>query len=179
MRKVRRTSLGHIDWKNTTSVPTKLIAKWVRRSCQRWSQHLEIPADWTKRSLGTFVARNRYYGTASGRAYLFERRTVVSFCTEAQRSQELETWRRFFNVVAHEIGHMAVAHKERYCAGVCDAYLYPPREGTAAWKKYPRSRRNGKGWGGDEEYICRIAKKFEDEIPDEEVQGWIRTAREL
>lgn len=165
-----------MTWTNTTALPTPLIAKWVRLACQKWSQHLEIPADWTKKSLGEFVARNRYDRWTSGRAFLFRKRTLVSFSAVGQESPELKYWRDFFNVVAHEIGHMAVAHKERYCSGVCDAYLYPPREGTVAWKKYPRSRRHGQGWGGDEEYICRISKKFENEFSDKEVIEWMREA---
>ena len=157
MRKVRRTSLGHIQWENSTGLPTPLITKWVRRSCQRWSQLLEIPADWTKKSLGTFVARNRFDDYTSGRAWIFGRRTLVSFSAVGQESDQLKYWKRFFNVVAHEIGHMAVGHKER-------VYLAK------------QSRRHGMSWGGDEEYICRISKKFENEISDEEVRSWINEA---
>ena len=156
-RKIRRTTLGHIQWKNTTTIPTPLIAKWVRRSCQRWAQLLEIPADWTKTSLGTFKALNRGDDLTSGHASLFSRETVVSFSTTGQGSDEFRRWRRFFNVVAHEIGHMAVAYSEKTLGRL-------------------KSRNNGTGWGGDEEYICRIAKKFEDEVRDAEVYEWMKEA---
>ena len=61
-------------------------------------------------------------------------------------------------MVAHEVGHMAVAYAEKTLGRL-------------------KSRNNGTGWGGDEEYICRIAKKFEDEISDDEVNEWIKEAR--
>jgi len=160
MRRVRRTSLGHIEWKNTTGIPTPLITKWVRRSCQRWSQHLEIPADWTKTSLGTFKCLNRGDDWTSGRAAFFSRETVVSFSTIGQKSDNPLHWKRFFNVVAHEIGHMAVAYAEKTLGRL-------------------KSRNNGTGWGGDEEYICRLAKKFEDEVSDCEMHEWMREAGRL
>ena len=168
MRKVRRTSLGHCQFVNHTSLPTALYKKWITKSCQLWSQPLEIPADWTKKSLGKFIFHNRVgsWGT-SGHAKLFCREVVCSISTEFQTStsekpMRIDHLREIAYVICHEIGHMAVAHKERYLSGVCDAFLYPPREGTIAWKKFPRSRRNGQGWGGDEEYITRIGWKLTD-----------------
>jgi len=155
MRRVRRTSLGHVLWKNTTEVPMPILILMVRKACQKWSAHLEIPADWTKPSLHEISFQNREWGY-SGHASYWSRRIV---CSLGQTLQE--EWRGggrplrdIFHLIAHEVGHMAVHHAE-------------------TWNGLKQSRNHGKSGGGDEEYIDRMAAKFVASFPEAEIQEWI------
>jgi len=74
----------------------------------------------------------------SGRAYLYEQRFVATMGAKLKPQAAA-------HLIIHEVGHLAVYWKERY-------------DGQR------KDRRNGKGWGGSEEYIERLTKKFVAEI---------------
>jgi hypothetical protein len=178
MRRVRRTQVGHIDLKNTTSLSERLIRKMIREAARSWSHHLEIPGDWTL-SLKRATFRNRDY-SYSGIAYLARGRFVCSLGENLQKdvwaviddrkkwaasrgtshilrelsARRMRSFRQIFNVVIHEVGHMAVWWKEEF-------------------RLAKRSRRHGKGSGGDEEYICRLTNKFLDRYKDQELREWV------
>lgn len=155
MRRVRRTSLGHVLWKNTTEVPLPILTLLVRKACQKWSAHLEIPADWTKPSLHEISFKNRDWGY-SGLASYWRRHIVCSLGHDLQTRWKMggNEFSDIFHVIAHEVGHMAVHHAE-------------------TWNGRMKSRNHGKSGGGDEEYIDRMAAKFVASFPEAEIQGWI------
>ena len=131
--------------KNTSTFPDGFIRRVMRHAVRCWGIRLKDLKE-------ARVRGSVNYRQFSGRAYLWDRRFVIT-CGENLHAKEVA------HLIIHEIGHLAVYLKEL--------------EGGL------KTRRNGKGSGGSEEHIEHYTHIYLKEAGSGAFDYWLKEEREL
>lgn len=122
--------------KNTSTLSDKLIKRLIRFACKGW----EFDVRWLNK-VTIRGSKTRHPRRTSGHAYSSDGVILVTVSNECDLESLAE-------VVIHEVGHCATAHKERFLG-------------------QKRTRLNGTRYGGSEPYIVRNTSHIMREgIPD-------------